>query len=82
MHLEASGSTPQSPVEPGSIVQLGREPTMTPPEAIGYSAAAAAATMGLGQVTPGRYPGSPGGFHLSLAPKSPGMTLEEIKAKQ
>ena len=66
LHLEVSGSTLQSPVEPGSIVQPGRESTMT---------------MGPGQVTPGRYPGSLGGICLNLALKSPGMTLKKIKTK-
>ena len=78
MHLEASGLTPQSPVESRFTVQLGRESTTTPPEAIGYSAAAAAATT----ITPGRYPGSLGGFCLNLTPKGPGITLGEIKAKE
>ena len=78
VHLEASESTLQSQVESGSIVQLGRESSVTPPEVIGYSAAVAAATM----VVPGRYPGSLGGFYLNLTPKGLGMTLEEIKAKE
>ena len=78
VHLEASESTQQSPVESGFTVQLGRESSMTPPEVIGYSAAVTAATI----VVPGRYPGSLGGFHLNLTPKGPCMTLEEIKAKE
>ena len=39
---------------------------MTPPQVIGYSAAAT--------VVPGRYPGSLGGFCLNLTPKGLGMT--------
>ena len=74
MHSE---STLQSPVESGFTVQLGRESSVTPLEVIGYSAAAAAATM----VVPGRYPGNLGGFCLNLTPKGPGMSLEEIRAK-
>ena len=76
--LEASESTQQPPVESGFTVQFGRESSVTPPEVIGYSAAAAAATM----VVPGRYPGSLGGFCLNLTPKGLAMTLEEIKAKE
>ena len=78
VHLEASESTQQSPVESGITVQLGRESSVKPPEVIGYSAAVAAAMM----VVPGRYPASLGGFHLNLTPKGLGMTLKEIKAKE
>ena len=70
MHLEASESTLQSPVESGFTVQLRRE-------VIGYPAAVAAATT----VVPGRYQGNLGGFHLNLTPKGPGMSLKEIRAK-
>ena len=78
VHLEASESTQQSPVESGFTVQLGRESSITPPEVIGYSAAVAAATT----VVPGAYPGSLEGFHLNLTPESLGMTLEQIKTKE
>ena len=74
VHLEASESTLQSPVESGFTVQLRRESSVTPPEVIGYPAAA---TM----VVPGRYSGNLGGFHLNLAPKGLGMSLEKIRAK-
>ena len=67
VHLEASESTQQSPVESGFTVQLGRESSMTPPEVI-YSAAVTAATM----VVPGRYPESLGGFHLNFNTKRSG----------
>ena len=75
--LEASESTLQSPVESGFKVQLRRESSVTPPEVIGYPAAATAATM----VVPGRYPGNLEGLHLNLTPKGLGMSLEEIRAK-
>ena len=51
VHLEASESTLQSPVESGFTVQPRRESSVTPPEVIGYPAAATAATM----VVPGKY---------------------------
>ena len=77
VHLKASESTLQSPVESGFTVQPRRESSVTPPEVIGYSAAVAAATM----VVPGRYSGNLGGFHLNLTPKGPSMSLKEIRAK-
>ena len=77
MHLEASESTLQSPVESGFTVQPGRESSVTPPEVIGYPTVATAATM----VVPGRYSGDLGGFHLNLTPKGPVASLKEIRAK-
>ena len=53
VHLEASESTLQSPVESGFTVQLRRESSVTPPEVIGYPAAATT-------IVPGRYPGNLG----------------------
>ena len=77
VHLEASESTLQSPVESGFTVQPGREPSATPPKVIGYPAAVTAATM----VVTCRYSGNLKGFHLNLTPKGLRMSLEEIRAK-
>ena len=40
------------------------------------------ATVAAVTVVPGRYPGSLRGFCSNLTPKGPGMTCEEIKAKE
>ena len=77
VHLEACESILQSPVESGFTIQLRRESSVTPPEAIDYPAAVAAATT----VVPGRYPGNLGGFHLNLTPKGLDMSLKETRTK-
>ena len=77
VHLEASESTLQSPVESGFKGQPRRESSVTPPEVIGYPVAVTAATT----VVLGRYSGNLGGFHLNLTPKGLGMSLKEIRAK-
>ena len=77
MHLEASESTQQSPIESGFTVQFGGESSMSPHQVIGYSAAAAAATT----VVPGRYPGGLRGFYLNLTPKGFGYDSQRDKGK-